>query len=691
MAYRRVRGKMYKRYLGRPAEVSAARLEAAAAAIQALAATGGSATAARAPRLATAAPEPPSAFDYTLLPRPRLTARVPVRRLGQLTTICASAGYGKSTLLQELAAQSPWPVATLALEATDNDPGRLWPRLLGRPGAAHPNLAALSGGSLALGSEQLSAAYSAVVRDALADESAPLLLILDDVHLLTADAALGMLAGLCCPPPAGCHIVLASRVAPPLPLARLGAGGQLTELGAADLKLVADETAQVLVRGGVHSLSDGQRDVLHRRVEGWAAGLRLAVLALRQGDDPDTLLAALGGDHPFIFDYLAEELFARQPPELQHVLVTTAVLDRVCAELCAAVLNDPEEGPGRFAAALRAGLLLLPADGERRWYRYHPLMAEFLRARLAQTGPLYEREIHRRASAWFERTGDIPAAIQHALAAQDEQEAFRLVDAHAVSWLFAGSSHHTVAAWLDALPPALLRTSPRLCILRFWLCFTISLSEGERWLAAARQALPRSPAVAAFERGEPPPANVAADEQLLLGMLATMETYLGCARHGSGGEAHGARLALAWLPPEETLYRSMVMVNVGNSALAGGNLAVAEQAFAETMRLRLSPERVHAIPRAAYALTWAQIRAGAVGRAARTIETAEAVVALRPSPAAQERLRYLLDGSRNAALNDAVSEADAQRLRAELESYLQLEHVVRRLKIRAREKLAAGA
>jgi LuxR family maltose regulon positive regulatory protein len=323
-------------------------------------------------------------------------------------------------------------------------------------------------------------------------------LVLDDYHTIGLLAIHEAVAFLLDRMPPQMHIIMTSRSDPSLPLARLRVRGQLAEVRVADLRFTGQEAADLF--DCVHEVRLSPDDVatLEARTEGWAAGLQLAALSLQQQDSAHipTFLADFTGSHAYVFDYLADEVFQRQPDAVGTFLIQTAILSRLCGPLCAAVTGQSNT-QALLEQLERANLFLIGLDSNRRWYRYHQLFRDFLRERLEQAvGPQGRALLHRRASAWFEQAGLIGEAIEHALSAGAWEDARRciapltpdeLMYEHVLDW----------TRWLAALPDAALRDDPDLC-LRFTrvLMFIGQIDTAKRpldlaeevWRAAGNQA-----------------------------------------------------------------------------------------------------------------------------------------------------------------------------------------------------------
>lgn len=435
----------------------------------------------------------------TKLFRPSLRQRAVERkrlqdllRLGSkltVTLVVAPAGWGKSTLVAEWLARDKISAGWVSLDGGDNDPARFWRYLL---------LAADRGGSAAgaAGLRRLDAAGSDIQRDvlptfvnALASAGAPLLLVLDDFHLVTSARVHDSVATLLARSPPQLHLILITRADPELPLSRLRLSENLAELRTADLRFSAEEAVEFFCGRLGQQLSE--RDVLRvlARTEGWAAGLQLAALQLRGGADPATFLDRFTGADWHVGSYLGEEILAGQPPEVREFLLVTSVLNRMSASLCDA-LTGRTDGAELLGRIYRANLFVIALDDQRLWFRYHHLFGGLLRHELARTSPGRRRELHRRAAQWYAERDDATEAIGHAIASGDDALSTRLFAAH---WLgtFNTGQLETVRLWLDALPAGLVATDASLSAARALIALdTGRLEEVSAVLDAAEAAAP---------------------------------------------------------------------------------------------------------------------------------------------------------------------------------------------------------
>jgi LuxR family maltose regulon positive regulatory protein len=311
----------------------------------------------------------------------------------------------------------------------------------------------------------------------LAGLRGPSVLVLDDLHTITAEPIHEALFFLIDHLPPQIHVVVLTRVDPPWPVARLRARRQMTELRTQDLRFTQDQVTSLV--NDVMGLDLSVEDVrlLDARTEGWIAGLQLAALAmdnpLPAGRGPDgkgpgasAFIQALSGSHRFVLDYLVEEVLDRQPGEVQDFLLKTSILDRLSAPLCDVMLGG-SESEATLHRLERANLFLVPLDGERRWYRYHRLFADLLRSRLQRREPDEVPALHRRASLWYEANGLPAEAIHHALATGDVERAALWVERNAEGTLMRGEVA-TLTRWIDALPDDAVRARPQLCFFAAW-------------------------------------------------------------------------------------------------------------------------------------------------------------------------------------------------------------------------------
>ncbi|HKV59564.1 MAG TPA: LuxR family transcriptional regulator, partial [Ktedonobacteraceae bacterium] len=394
-------------------------------------------------------------LPFRLLAREHLLRRLDAARFHRLALLSASAGWGKTTLLSIWASRSTFPITWLSLDELDNDPSRFWVSVIT---ALRTCLPVVGETALAmLRSPQpppLNAVLTALLND-LSTQDVPTFLLLEDYHLIDEqtihDSLLFVLDHL----PAHLHLVLSSRVDPPLALARLRVRGQLLELRDADLRFEEGEATQFLTHTMDLSLESEEIIELTRRTEGWIAGLQLAGLVLRRRENHAEFVRGFTGGHRYVLDYVQEDILAHLSPSLQDFVLSTSILNRMSASLCKAV-TEQAASQEMLETIERANLFLTPLDDERRWYRFHDLFREALLVRLQAIRPETVPLLHQRAACWYEEQGEFREAISHWLAAQDFSSAVRLMQQTAEQCWLQGEAA-TMYHWITALPDVVVR------------------------------------------------------------------------------------------------------------------------------------------------------------------------------------------------------------------------------------------
>lgn len=383
-----------------------------------------------------------------------------------LTLVSAPAGFGKTMCVSEWLNTLDVPVTWLSLDSTDDDPGRFFTYVIAALQKIDESLGREVGSVLRSGQLPPGEIISTtLINDVLAWDGR-CLLVLDDFQVIQDRFILHVMETLLINLPRSLHLVLITREDPPLPLARLRANNQLTEIRAGDLRFSDREAEQFLNEVMGLTLSSADIAALDDRTEGWIVGLQLAGFSMRDRANPASFIATLSGSHRFILSYLTEEVLNRQPAEIRQFLLQTSILDRLNGEVCNAVTGRTD-GPQLLDRLLTANLFLIPLDDEQRWYRYHHLFADLLRD-LQRAQPTDRAELHRRASQWYAQEGMANEAIQHALAAADYALAVQLIERNAMDMLMQWYAK-TVEGWLQAIPPEWRRHSPRTNLAFAWM------------------------------------------------------------------------------------------------------------------------------------------------------------------------------------------------------------------------------
>jgi LuxR family transcriptional regulator, maltose regulon positive regulatory protein len=393
--------------------------------------------------------------------RPHLLALLQQGMQRPLTLVSAPAGSGKTTLLAEWATTITQPVVRLSCESADNDPARFLSYLLATlaqldEGVGRPDL--VDHPWYARAHEQ---ALTAPLNDLTRLLQQDAVVILDDYHLITADAAHACVRFLLEHLPARLHLMIATRVDPPLPLARLRARNHLSELRIDDLRFASPEVEAFALTMGLTLTREALR-LLHTRTEGWIAGIQLLALALRGHADATAFLQASRSTHRFLLDYVSEEVLAQQPTEMQRFLLRTCILEQLTGPLCDAVTGE-SGGRERLLVALEANLFVSALDDTQTWYRYHPLFAEVLRTRLHALEPDLAPALYFRASCWYEQQHREEEACEYALLAGDQLRAAALLE-NLIPHLLEQGKFLQMQKFLSQLSPSLVEASPTLWV-----------------------------------------------------------------------------------------------------------------------------------------------------------------------------------------------------------------------------------
>lgn len=489
----------------------------------------------------------------------------------RLTLVSAPAGFGKSTCIIAWLAGQERPAAWLSLDPADDDPARFFSYFLAALQKIDGNIGreienALQSGQL----PPLELLMVALVNDTL-KMNRKFFLVLDDFQVIHDAAVLKSLEILLNKQPENMHLILVTREDPPLPLARLRANHQMTEIRAGDLRFSVAETGRFLSEVMALYLTETDTAALTERTEGWVVGLQLAGLSMRGRADSSSFIASLSGSHRYILSYLTEEVLNDQPQEIQAFLLQTSIMEQLSGNLCD-TLTGRADSSALLERLFSANLFLISLDDVGQWYRYHHLFADLLQAHLRQISPVEQiTMLHQRAAGWFEQHGFANEAVQHALAAGDFESLARLIEQNASAMITRGELA-TIMRWTEALPGEWLRDHPQILIAKAWaLTLAGAVRQVEPLLQQAEAQIK--------SEGDTPSARE------LLGNAAAIRAFFAMLAAGYPQALELAGRAEELLPQSSTQARSMLPYTLGASYRGQGDYEKAIEAFSRLAQM----------------------------------------------------------------------------------------------------------
>jgi LuxR family transcriptional regulator, maltose regulon positive regulatory protein len=518
--------------------------------------------------------------------RARLLSGLDATLERRLTLVSAPAGFGKTTLVADWAAglskrgEAAPALAWLSLDEGDSDVSVFLAYVIAALQAIDARIGRGLDEALRAAAPDTGSVLTALLNDVLAALEGPpqrhAVLVLDDYHLTDSPQVDQALAVILDNLPSGLHLVVVSRIDPALPLARLRARGQMSEIRERDLRFTTAEASAFLAERMGLPVEATEAATLCARTEGWAAGLQLAALALQAADgDTARFIQAFSGTHRYILDYLNDEVFEHQPAEVQRFLLQASILSRLNSSLCDAVRGA--SGSQQMLEQLdQKSLFITALDPQRNWYRFHQLFGDLLRLRLEQTSPESVPELQARAGAWFAdyaaSTQDeeaIGLAVQHTLASGDFGRAAGVL-ARFADALWEHGRHEALRRWLGELPEATLARRPRLAVFGAWLDFVRGrYAQAEAGLAQAERAIQgQSGAVAEEVRGR----------------IAATRAFIATFRADAADTIAWAEQALSLLPDERSTWHSSAAIALGDAHSMLGQTQAASEPYRQGLR-----------------------------------------------------------------------------------------------------------
>jgi len=515
-----------------------------------------------------------------LVHRPRLIEQLNNGLQRKLTLVSAPAGFGKTTAVTDwLQTQgdkrlSPFYIAWFSLDEGDNDPVQFLIYLIAALVQAEAIDAKFGHGLQNMLQSPQPLPMDSILISLINEISSGLdqiIIIFDDYHQIQAQPIHNILTFLLENLPTLAHLVITTREDPNLPIARLRAKNQLSDIRAIDLLFSHEETGEFLNQVMGLSLSAEDITMLETRTEGWIAGLQLAAISIQGLDDATSFIQTFSGSDRLVLDYLIEEVINQQPEDIQNFLLQTAILDRLTGSLCNAVTGQ-SNGQAVLEMLDRTNLFVIGLDSERKWYRYHHLFADLLNRLLRQTQLDSLPKLHIRASNWFKQQGANREAIKHSLEAKDFEKACKLVEAIAIDFLQQGE-HTSVAGWIDKLPEELVNCQPYLSVLHAW-----ALVPSGKIESAESRLLDAEKSLEMLDDKDDQHSNIISQ-----GLIHTNRAYLSFMKGELGQTISYARRALKELPERASLFRVQTGIYLGVAYRYRGQLQAAFDTYNEIL------------------------------------------------------------------------------------------------------------
>jgi LuxR family transcriptional regulator, maltose regulon positive regulatory protein len=526
-----------------------------------------------------------------LVSRPQLLERLLDNTACALTLICAPAGYGKTTLLvnwiaelNRVAGPGNPLISWLSLDQADNDPPRFLNYLISTVNLTAANMGKETAVLLQVPPHLPFQTVLTFMINDLERFANSVYLVLDDYQTISNTTIHEGMAFFLEHIPCNVHLVIATRSDPPIPMARLRARRQMTEIRADDLRFNYQETRLLFNNILGYQLTPDDAVCLADRTEGWIAGLQMAGLALKSlppVDPADTsvFIRNFAGSHRYILDYLAEEVLAHQPEEIQDFLLQTSILENLSSSLCDAVTGRCAPGSdagSRSSQSIlefldRSNLFLVSLDSERLWYRYHHLFADLLRARLEQRSPKQMPELHLRASTWLEHNQHLPEAVNHALDALDFARACRLIEVLVGKRLFDQAGIGLLLGWIRRLPQDIVCSHPWLCIVQATSAmFLNDVEKIEPLLQTAEKAIQCQECSASTDQWK--------------GQIANLRAFVADVHNDIPGTIQMVEQALKFLQPEDAATRTYAKYLLGRAYFLSGVFSKATATLTENVQ-----------------------------------------------------------------------------------------------------------
>jgi len=490
-----------------------------------------------------------------------------------LTLVSAPAGSGKTTAVRMWLNSRENSTTWLTLDQGDNDPKRFWTYFISALQAFDCHLGKGTMENLratgAWGDFSADQTFLIPLLNDLFNLDKLLFMVLDDLHLMETSRIQNDLVFLIEKMPPNFHLVAATRSDPPWPLHRWRAREKIKEIRQTDLKLSREETRAYINGIKKLSLDDHQLDKLYARTDGWITGLQLTAFSLSAAHNTDAFIESFTGSQRYVFEYLSEEVFARQSEEVREFLLRTSILKHLCAPLCSAV-SGKDKSEAVLSELEKGEVLVSPLDEHGFWYRYHPLFADLLYHQLKRTRPEVIPDLHEKAGEWFLEAGNPVDAFRHIMQSNNPDRAVFILNEHFEEINLSGGLHE-IMNFFDLLPPELLEQYPRLLTTK--VVYSI-ISKGKEDPGKAEDLLEQAEKLVSGNKEE---------YTGLRGILAAAKAYHHISHNKMPLALENAKIALQQLP-EDSFWRTFVAVLCGDASFFSGNLEHAYHLYHDALQ-----------------------------------------------------------------------------------------------------------
>ena len=490
----------------------------------------------------------------------------------QVTLVSAPAGFGKTTLVRQWLTGKEDHSAWFSIDSGDNERARFWRYLVSALQTVNKDLGK---GTLemeestiqAAGADENAEVFLAPLLNDLLEVANPIILVLDDYHLIDNPGINKDMAFFIENLPPTLHLVVTTRSEPPWPLARWRARGQVTEVRQKNLRFTLEESSRYFENIKGFKLSGKGLKALYGKTEGWITGLQLASISLMNTEDIDSFIDNFAGSSRHVFQFLGDEVFNRQPGDIREFLMQTSILDRFNPSICNAVTGN-QNSKELLARLERSNLFLIPLDEKGTWYRYHPLFADLLFHNLKESKPDIIQDLHEKAAAWFLKAGAPGEALRHNLATGNLMKSAELLDENIDSILLKEGTLLIIEC-LEKFPEQVFKEFPRLIVHKAWF---LMVQKG------------KDAALPSLELADKLSKSLGDDFGDFQGMLNVAKAYYSIYDHDFKSALQEAEKALSFLPEHNYYWRAKVGIISGDAGLFSGNPAGAYPYYCEARR-----------------------------------------------------------------------------------------------------------